>query len=282
MAMKGKIFDRPIAFHRCFVDLTGSVKAALMLSQACYWALRAKDARFYKSMAEWKEETGLSRREQESARAVLRTFPFWREEDKRFEHRLYYTVDVDGVAEAVERARTLPGAVDENGEGVQPPMFERGIPECPKAPSGNGGNGHPGVHETDIRYKEQRLPETTSEITTPSVQRAERSEPSISRIERPMNGLFGKMRGYAERTWRERFGAKPTWVKKDFVQLARLLRCQGELGLEEFSARWDRYLADDEPFVARQGYSLAFFCSRFDNYIRRSGLDVPDATPYED
>ena len=28
--------DRPIAFHRCFVTLTGSVTVALMLSQAVY------------------------------------------------------------------------------------------------------------------------------------------------------------------------------------------------------------------------------------------------------
>ena len=31
-----QLLDRPIAFHRCFVTLTGSVTAALMLSQALY------------------------------------------------------------------------------------------------------------------------------------------------------------------------------------------------------------------------------------------------------
>jgi hypothetical protein len=32
------LLDRPIAFHRIFVELTGSVLAAVMLSQAFYWS----------------------------------------------------------------------------------------------------------------------------------------------------------------------------------------------------------------------------------------------------
>jgi hypothetical protein len=84
------------------------------------------------------------------------------------------------------------------------------------------------------------------------------------------------MRGYAEQAWKERFGSKPSWVKKDFVQLARLIRRRGDLTLDEFVARWDRYLDDGDSFTARQGYSLAFFCSRFDSYIKRSTLDVPE------
>jgi len=31
------ILDRPIAFHRCFVEITKSVAGALLLSQAVYW-----------------------------------------------------------------------------------------------------------------------------------------------------------------------------------------------------------------------------------------------------
>lgn len=62
--------DRPIAFQRRFVDLTGSVTAALFLSQAVYWQKRAKqaDGWWYKSAEEWQEETGLTRHEQKTAR----------------------------------------------------------------------------------------------------------------------------------------------------------------------------------------------------------------------
>ncbi len=66
--------DRPIAFHRSFVKLTGSVNAALMLSQAIHWAKRTTDPDgwFYKSAAEWEEETGLTRRELDTARKLLK------------------------------------------------------------------------------------------------------------------------------------------------------------------------------------------------------------------
>ena len=68
------MLDRPIAFHRIFVEWTGSVNAALMLSQLVYWTKRTKDSEgwIYKSAIEWEEETGLSTREQATARKVLR------------------------------------------------------------------------------------------------------------------------------------------------------------------------------------------------------------------
>ena len=68
------VLDRPIAFHRCFVDLTGSITAALFLSQAVYWHGRVSADRggwWFKSRHDWNRETGLSRYEQESARKTL-------------------------------------------------------------------------------------------------------------------------------------------------------------------------------------------------------------------
>lgn len=56
----------------------------------------------------------------------------------------------------------------------------------------------------------------------------------------------------------------------------------GELTLEEFSARWDRYLSDCDRFVEKMGHSLAFFFSRYDSYVDRSGIDLHEITPYED
>lgn len=70
------LLDRPIAFHRVFVTAGGGVTAGLLLSQAFYWSrnktAQARDGWFYKSAAEWEEETGLTRREQETARRHLR------------------------------------------------------------------------------------------------------------------------------------------------------------------------------------------------------------------
>ena len=60
---------RVIAFHRGFVDLTGTVHGALLLSQALYWQGHAKadDGWWHKTKEEWEHELGLSRRYLDSA-----------------------------------------------------------------------------------------------------------------------------------------------------------------------------------------------------------------------
>jgi hypothetical protein len=71
-----KILDRPIAFHRCLVDLTENVAGALLLSQAIYWQNRceSEDGWWWKTAEQWLEETGLHRKEFESARRSCSEF----------------------------------------------------------------------------------------------------------------------------------------------------------------------------------------------------------------
>lgn len=95
-----ELLGRPIAFQRCFVRLTDSMSAALMLSQALYWSERTSDPDgwFYKSREEWTEETGLSRRKQESARRALRESGCWQEKLCGVPARLFYRIDEDVLA----------------------------------------------------------------------------------------------------------------------------------------------------------------------------------------
>ena len=67
--LQGKV----IAFHVEYVHLTGSVTAALFLSQLVYWQGKGADGDgwIYKTAKEWTEETGLSRKEQGGARKKL-------------------------------------------------------------------------------------------------------------------------------------------------------------------------------------------------------------------
>lgn len=99
--------DRPIAFHRCFVDITGSVNAALMLSQAVYWMKRAPSGEFYKTAEEWREETGLTQREQDTARKKLRKLDFWHEELKDAPAKLHYSIDFEALDEALNKVRQI-------------------------------------------------------------------------------------------------------------------------------------------------------------------------------
>jgi len=101
-----QLLDRPIAFHRIFAELTGSVSAGLMLSQAVYWSgtNKAGERRtshaagwFYKSQRDWWEETQLSRKEQETARKHLRDLgngDIWCEEMRGMPRRLFYRLDL--------------------------------------------------------------------------------------------------------------------------------------------------------------------------------------------
>lgn len=90
-----KLLARPIAFNRAFVDLTGSVQAGLMLSQAYYWSDKTKDGWFYKSAQDWEDETGLSRREQETARKALKKTGFWLEKLKGVPATLHFKIDME-------------------------------------------------------------------------------------------------------------------------------------------------------------------------------------------
>jgi len=92
-----QLLDRPIAFHRCFVTLTGSVTAALMLSQALYWQRRCKESEgwWYKTLEEWTEETGLNRRETEAARIKLRALEVLEEKRTGSPAKLWYRIDLN-------------------------------------------------------------------------------------------------------------------------------------------------------------------------------------------
>jgi uncharacterized protein (UPF0297 family) len=179
-------FGRPIAFHRCFVKLTGSVHAALMLSQALYWLNperqgqgRGKDEGwFWKTREQWEAELGLSRWEQETARKQLRLTKFWKEKDKRLEHRIYFSVDFVELEKALEAAANplttegtglLPeGGIPTSGDGGIPSAAEGGIPTSGRAeshPSSEVENP-PSRARRDLPRKEhrllQRLPETST------------------------------------------------------------------------------------------------------------------------
>lgn len=113
-AALAELLKRPIAFHPVLAGISGSVSAALMLSQALYWARVIEDKQperdgwFYKTQEDWKRETCLSRWEQESARALLRRRDFWDEKRRGQPARLWFHVDLEKLAIAVSRYAEKP------------------------------------------------------------------------------------------------------------------------------------------------------------------------------
>jgi len=61
--------QNPIAYNPIFAKISGKVTHALFLSQILYWRGKGADPEwFYKSIKELRDETGLSRAQQDSAK----------------------------------------------------------------------------------------------------------------------------------------------------------------------------------------------------------------------
>ena len=100
LALVWPLLGRQIAFHRRLVDLTASVKAALLLSQAIYWTRHGRDIEqragwFYKTMGQWEMETGLSTKEQVGARDILRRLAILDEQRVGVPAKLHFRLALD-------------------------------------------------------------------------------------------------------------------------------------------------------------------------------------------
>lgn len=141
------LLDRPIAFHRCFAELGGSVNAGLMLSQAVYWSKRSttKDGWFWKTAEEWTEETYLSRTEQATARKQLKRLACWQEELRGVPAKLFYRIDFDALDDLLSESKPS-GIIETSLQESSNPVFR------------NPANKASGILKTFIT-------ETTTEIT---------------------------------------------------------------------------------------------------------------------
>lgn len=101
-----EFIDRPIAFQRSLVRITGSVCGALLLSQAIFWHLRtdAEDGSFFKTAAEWEEETGMKRYELERAKKDCEKF--LKTKLAGIPAKTFYFLDVEAIEEAIKAAQT--------------------------------------------------------------------------------------------------------------------------------------------------------------------------------
>jgi hypothetical protein len=104
LAIVWPLLGRHIAFHRRLVDVTESVKAALLLSQAIYWTRHGRDIAaaagwFSKTSDQWARETGMSIKEQASARAALRDLAILEERREGLPAKLHFRVRAERLAE---------------------------------------------------------------------------------------------------------------------------------------------------------------------------------------
>ena len=113
-----QLLARPVAYHRIFAKMTGSVTVGVMLSQAFYWSkmpsVQKRGGWFYKSAAEWEEETCLSVQEQRTARKKLSKFKWWQEDKRKakgaptIHYRINLTVFTKELAQFAQQMEMLP------------------------------------------------------------------------------------------------------------------------------------------------------------------------------
>lgn len=160
-----QLLDRPIAYHRVFVKLGTGCTGAILLSQALYWSNRTnQDGWFYKTQADWEEETGLTRYEQESARKKLKSLGVLEEVKRGVPCKVYYRVNA-------EKLNFLLNQLVEIQHAEKP---HTGLRESSKPLRGNPTNSA-GEKPQTITETTQRLPETTTEIIADSKKSAKPS-----------------------------------------------------------------------------------------------------------
>lgn len=121
-----KNIGRSIAYRPKLAKLFGGATAEIFFEQILYWQDKAEnqDLGVYKTQAELEEETGLSRKEQETARQKLRAIGVLIETYKRLEHRIYYKIDMVKLNDLLKTFANVQSELS--------PMPESDIGDSPK------------------------------------------------------------------------------------------------------------------------------------------------------
>ena len=104
--------EKPIAFNKHYVFIGCGINGAVMLSQLVYWADKSKDKNgwIYKTGKEWTEETGLTRREQDTARKNLRELGFIEEHKHGVPCKVHFRVNQSALYQSlIELAQKRQG-----------------------------------------------------------------------------------------------------------------------------------------------------------------------------
>ncbi|ATW45280.1 DNA replication protein [Glaesserella parasuis] len=140
-SQKLRQLGQPIAYYPQLAKPLGGVTAAILFGQLFFWQDKTSNPLgVYKTQAELEQETGLSRREQETARKKLVELGILVETHKRLEHRIYFKLDLvkfDALMDDIreEAKPPLPNVTNEHY-----PMAESDIREEAKPPFVNTEN----------------------------------------------------------------------------------------------------------------------------------------------
>jgi len=150
-----ELLDRPIAYHVIFVKVANSVVGGVFLSQAFYWQRRGKQDQYgwwWHTQNQWTAETGLSRRELETARKKLRNSGILEERNQGIPKKIYYRLNIGRLIEKIEQNQ-------QSARNRHTCLAHNDIKECTLPPNKCGGMRH--IPKTIIETKKNNT--TTSQ-----------------------------------------------------------------------------------------------------------------------
>ena len=134
----------PVAYYPRLARFFGSVNVAILFAQLHYWSQRGEsDLGTHKSSEQFTEETGLSYREQVTARKQLREAGFLIETHRRLEHRVYYRLNLEAVDAAFD-------AWTEAQTKAQSPNDENAVRENTNPQLGIDAKSTPGAADSSL------------------------------------------------------------------------------------------------------------------------------------
>ena len=155
---------RAVAYYPTLSKFFGSINASIFFTQLHYWQSRTSDERgVHKTSDQWTEETGLSYREQATARQHLVKQGFLIETPERLKHRIYFRLDLLALDASFEAWTKAQFANDENaiGEMRKAQSAEDVLRSSPSAANAVGG-----LTKTHSVNKEKITTEITAESSS--------------------------------------------------------------------------------------------------------------------
>ena len=124
--------ERPVAYHRIFARITGSVTAGLLLSQIVYWWGAMEEKEFWKTDKDLTEELTMGQKELKNAKAKLKKLGIIRTVLKGVPCRTFYRLEESTLLAQISS------------------MAEKANLDKPKGPNLIGRNG-PAITKTNPR-----------------------------------------------------------------------------------------------------------------------------------
>jgi hypothetical protein len=153
---------RIVAYQADLAKALGSVTTGLFLSQILYWSDKGDDAQgwIYKTQAAIHEETGLGRREQETARKVLRRARVLHEERRGIPARMFFKIDFDVLCNLLQQYYESKSGLESLAKSS---MADSAILERQNPPNRDGAISQSTKTGSAIHTKAKITPEITSE-----------------------------------------------------------------------------------------------------------------------